>query len=111
MCSNRRFLTLEITYTLLGSGVLFQQFRGACWSGNKAAAAIRTHIVQAVLHAVTAEGALKGADHGLGGIRRQILVAALAAWPHFQHVVPKFANVFLKVINEPPMLGGSSLLN
>jgi hypothetical protein len=49
------------------------------------AAAIRTDAIEPVVDAIAAEGALEGADHRVGGLWRQILVAAFAAWTQFEH--------------------------
>src|SRR5262249_59858254 len=52
---------------------------------QKVAAAIGAHAFEALVDAVAAEGALESADHRVGGGWRQILVAAFAAWPQFEH--------------------------
>jgi len=56
-------------------------------SGNEAAAAVGTDIVQDGIHAIGAERAFIAANARVGGFRRQRLVAVLAAWPEFKHGV------------------------
>ena len=45
---------------------------------SEAAPAVGADAEQVRLHAVATEGALEGADHGVLGGRRQVLVATLA---------------------------------
>lgn len=72
-------------------------------SDSKPATAIRTDIVQTLFHTIPAEGAFEAADHGLGRIGRQILVATFAVGTHFKHhdLTYKDAeiNVFVEYTN------------
>ena len=49
------------------------------------AAAVGAYAFETVLDAIAAEGALERADHRVGGRRRQVYVAAFAAWTKFEH--------------------------
>ena len=49
------------------------------------AAAVRANAFKPIVHAIAAERALEGADHGVGRRRRQILVAAFATGTQFEH--------------------------
>src|SRR5947208_10505598 len=56
------------------------------------AAAIGAHPVEAVVDAIATEGAFESADHRVACRWRQILVAAFAAWPEFEHSLVSFAT-------------------
>jgi hypothetical protein len=58
-------------------------------AGYEIAAAVRASPVKLVLGAVGAERALERADHGVGRLRRQVLVAAFAIGAEFEHLSPR----------------------
>src|SRR5215470_13512521 len=63
----------------LGGGGVFLQLAGrADGALDEVAAAVGAGAVQRVLGAGAAEGAFEGADHGVGRLGREVLVAALA---------------------------------
>jgi hypothetical protein len=61
-------------------------------ASDQFAAAVGAHTLQHAGRAAAAEGALERADHGLGGIRRQVPVAALAIRSKLKHRVPPWRN-------------------
>jgi hypothetical protein len=68
---------------------ILEQFRS--WTDRprrKIATAVRADAPEFVLNAIAAKRAFEGADHRVGGCRRQILVAALATRAQFQHESP-----------------------
>ena len=56
---------------------------GAC---NQIAAAVRAHTSQDSVTAISAERALKSADHCIRGLRGKVLITAFATRPEFQHI-------------------------
>jgi len=75
--------------------------------GNEAAAAIGTHIVQYVIHAVGAKGAFVGTNTRLQGIRRQEFVTVLTGRTEFEHGSNQDAN---DRDNRPTASGQSPLV-
>src|SRR5712664_2503941 len=57
-------------------------------ASDQFAAAVGAHTLQHSDRAAAAERALERADHGLGGVRRQVLVAALAIRSKLKHRAP-----------------------
>jgi len=60
---------------------------------KKLSATIGTSSSQESVRARRAESALERADAGFDGIRRQVLVAALTAWPKLKHLVHIIAEI------------------
>jgi hypothetical protein len=54
--------------------------------GDQLSAAVRVAPAQRRLCAIPAEGAFEAADHGIGGLGRPVLVAALAIRSELQHL-------------------------
>src|ERR1700730_4571543 len=66
--------------------VLFQLLGRTDRTDDQLSAAVRAAPAQPRLRAVPAEGAFKAADHGIGGLGRQVLVAAFAIRSELQHL-------------------------
>jgi hypothetical protein len=76
---------LRLEHPAGGWGIL-EQFAGRTdGPGHQIAPAIGTDAAKLLLGTGGAEGAFIGADACLTAFRRQVLVAALAAWSQFQH--------------------------
>src|SRR4029079_2222399 len=56
-------------------------------AGHKSAAAVGADVFQKLFHAILAEGALEGANHGFAGSRRQRLAAVFATWSELEHPI------------------------
>src|SRR5262245_26077033 len=59
-----------------GGGVFLELARGADGALDEVAAAVGAGALEQVLGAAAAEGALEGADQGVGRLGREVLVAA-----------------------------------
>jgi hypothetical protein len=68
-----------------GCGISFQPGRGTYRPRDEIASAVRTGAAEARVCAITAKGALVGADHSFGRFGREVLVAALAAGAQLKH--------------------------
>lgn len=53
------------------------------WSWYEAATAIRTYVVQYVIHTVTAERTFVATDPCFGGVRWQVFITVFAVWAYF----------------------------
>ena len=58
---------------------------GSLRSRHEVAAAVGADPFEGLSHAVTAKGALVGADHGVWTLGRQVALAMLAGRPKLQH--------------------------
>ena len=54
-------------------------------TAHEVSTTVRTFAAQAIVHALSAEGALERADAGIGTTRRQIPVAAFTVGPKVEH--------------------------
>src|SRR5919109_5170956 len=77
---------LGLEDALGGSRVLEQLLDGTARTAHELAAAVGTPAAQGLAGAGGAERAFEGADPGVGGVAREIPVAALAVGAQLQHV-------------------------
>src|SRR6516225_5081511 len=83
---------LRIVYAPCRRRVVCKPGSGADRTRSEISTAVRADAAQSLLHAFAAERALEGADHGVGGRWRQILVAAFATGTQLKHGSPPQAS-------------------
>src|ERR1700722_19791860 len=69
-----------------GRRILFQLLGWTDRTGDQLSAAVRAAPAQRRLRAIPPEGAFEATDHGIGGLGRQVRVAAFAIRSELQHL-------------------------